>query len=369
MSCRSFQFVQSIPYAILVYAILVCSTIANAQPSDRILTFDSKIIVSKDRTLQVEERFEIANDSGFFDAGFHRRLQVKPAGPQRAKPGSFQDIRARVDGSEAAVRTIQDNPVLDIGISLEPAGLPRGKHVIELGYEARHQFLVYDDFEDFNQDISGGWTIPIDRLSVELDFNDGLPNGASITAQTGSGSNFQFDCVRNPLPSGVRFETSHAIPPNEHLSISARFFPRGYFVSNVKEDGIRAVVENHPQLYPWGAFLAGLLVFTAIGFLLAWLILNAFATVWAAASSHRIAITVATVATLLSGASAMVFSQPYTAMPGFMLGAIVSMVISSNPHGGEPFSLVTVGLASNFVFYYLIARGLRRVRSRRQIHL
>jgi hypothetical protein len=153
MSCRSFQFVQAILYGILVftsvpYAILVCGTIANAQPGDCILTFDSKIRISRDRTLHGDERFEITNNHGFFDTGFHRQLRIKPSGPQRAKAGSFQDIWAKVDGSDAAIRTVQNNEVLDIGISLELAGLSRGKHVIELGYEARHQFLVYDDFED-----------------------------------------------------------------------------------------------------------------------------------------------------------------------------------------------------------------------------
>ena len=77
----------------------------------------------------------------------------------------------------------------------------------------------------------------------------------------------------------------------------------------------------------------------------------------------------ATVATLLSGASAMVFNQPYTALPGFMLGAIVSMIISGNPHGGEPFFLIAVALTSNFAFYYLIARGLRGAWRRRTRHL
>jgi hypothetical protein len=91
--------------------------------------------------------------------------------------------------------------------------------------------------------------------------------------------------------------------------------------------------------------------------------------VGAAASGHRVAIIVATLATLLSGASAMVFHQPYTALPGFMLGAIVSIIISGNPHGGELFSLITVALASNFAFYYLIARGVRGAWRRRKSHL
>lgn len=229
--------------------------------------------------------------------------------------GSFQNIRARVDGSDAAVRTIQNNQVLDIGIFLEPAGLPRGKHIIELGYETRHQFLVYDDYEDFNQNVSGEWTVTIDKATVELNFPEGIPGGASITASIGSSSSFQFDCVRTALPAGVRFETSHAIPPNESLCISARFFPRGYFVSNVEEDGVRAVLENHPQLYPWIAFLVGMVIFTATGFLFALLVLKAFGTTTSIISDHRVATVVAAVATMFSDASAIVFNQPYTALP------------------------------------------------------
>ncbi|MGB6897126.1 MAG: hypothetical protein WBE12_00930 [Candidatus Acidiferrum sp.] len=54
--------------------------------------------------------------------------------------------------------------------------------------------------------------------------------------------------------------------------------------------------------------------------------------------------------------SLFVFHEPYTAMPGFMLGALVSIGISGSPHGGEPFSLVIIGTLSNLLFYYLVAR-------------
>lgn len=363
-SHRSWRFVLAV-----LWAILLCMAIANAQPGDRISTLDAKITVAKDRTLRVDEKFEITNDNGFFDLGFHRRLPVNPSGPQRAKASSFQDIRARVDGSDAVVRATQSDQDLDIAISAEPASWSRGKHVIELSYTAKHQFLVYDDFEDLNYNVSGHWPIPIDRASVELNFPGGIPSGASITADTGSGTNFQFDCVRTNLPLGVRFETSHEIPPNERLFLSARFVPRGYFVSNVGEDGIRAVLENHPLLYPWIAFLTGLVIFTSSGFLVAALVLKVLDAAWAMTSDHRVAIIVASVATLFSGASAILLNQPYTAMPGFMLGAIVSIGISGNPHGGEPVSLFTVALASNFLFYYLIARGLRIAWTHRHSHL
>jgi len=75
---------------LFVYSSLLCIGLAGAQTPDRVQTFDSQITVDKDRTLHVEERFEIVNGSGIFDSGFHRQLRIKPISPQRVKVGSFQ---------------------------------------------------------------------------------------------------------------------------------------------------------------------------------------------------------------------------------------------------------------------------------------
>ena len=349
------------------YAILLCGATANMLADDRISTFDSEITIAKDRTLRIDEKFEITNDNGFFDSGFHRQLRIKQPGAQRAKAGLFQDIRAKVDGSHAAVSTTQNQESLDIAISIPPTAGAPGKHVIELSYAAKNQFLVYDDFEDLNQNISGEWPIPIDRASVELSFPSGIPRDTSITADTGSGTQFRFDCIRTNLPSGVRFETTQDILPNERLFLSARFSQRGYFVSNVDEEGFRAVLENHPLLYPWLAFLAGFVIFTTSGFLVAPMVVKVSGMAWSSVTGHRLAMIVSCVATMLAGVSAVFLRHPYSAMPGFILGAMASILVSGNPHGGDPFSLITVAMASNFAFYYLVARGLRKVWPHRQL--
>src|SRR5258708_6064824 len=105
---------------------LLCTGIASAQSADRILTFDSKVTVDRDRTMHVAERFEITNETGFFDNGFHRRLRIKPVSPQRAKPGSFQPASAKVDGHDALLRTGEDSGVLDIGVATETDTVSRG---------------------------------------------------------------------------------------------------------------------------------------------------------------------------------------------------------------------------------------------------
>lgn len=351
----------------VVCLLLISAEITRAQSADRILTFQSETTVARDRTLTVSEKFEIVNDTGVFNDGFHRQLWIKAAGPQRVRAGGFQNISANVDGSNGVVQTSEDKNVFDIHVSSQSGHLSHGTHSIELHYTAKHQFLVYDDFEDLNQDISGEWPVPIDKASLDLLFAEGLPNDASISAATGTESTFQFDCDRTTLPAGVRFETTHPIAPGNQLFLSARFSRRGYFVSNFKEDGFRAVLENHPLLFPWLAFLSGLIVFTTTGFAVARPVLQMFGRYQDAPTNHQIAVTVAVVATVLSTASIFVFRQPYTAMPGFLLGAITSIGISGSPHGGEPFSLVIVGAASNLFFYYLVARGLQRIWRRRNL--
>lgn len=247
-----------------LYGVFLCGGITSAQTPDRILVFDSRVNVDRDRTLHVEEKIEIVNDTGLFDRGIHRRLGIKPVvKPQRRKPGAFQAIRAKIDGHDALLQTSVDGDVFDIGIGTEAGTLPRGYHLIELAYTAKHQFAIYGNFEDLNQDISGEWPVSIEKATVVLNLPEGLPKEAGVVADTGTSSNFQFDCLGTNLPSGIRFETTRALSPGNRLFISARFPHAGYFVSDFKEDGFRAVLENHPLLIPALASFCGLIVFAA----------------------------------------------------------------------------------------------------------
>ena len=130
-------------------AVLYGAGITNAQSTDHISVMDSKVKVDMDRTMHVQESFEIVNDTGFFDSGLHRLLRIKPAGPQRAKPGSFEVIAAKIDGHNAVLQKTEKGDMLDVGIVPETGTLSKGGHVIELNYTAKYQFLIFDNFEDF----------------------------------------------------------------------------------------------------------------------------------------------------------------------------------------------------------------------------
>jgi predicted membrane protein DUF2207 len=214
-------------------AVLFCAGLLapaeNVPSASRILAFNSKIVVSKNRLLEVTERIEIANDDGFFDTGFHRYLLIKQANRQRPKAGSFDSIHAKVDGRDAQVTTEQSD-IFHIGVPADGGSWSRGTHIIELSYTAKNQFMVYESYEDLNQNITGRWTVPIEKATVELEFPAGVPHSFSMSADTGSDADFKFDCQKTDLPFGIRFETTHPIPPSQRLFISARFMDKGYFV-------------------------------------------------------------------------------------------------------------------------------------------
>jgi len=258
----------NLPFVVrfLFCSVFFGSAIGRAQTDDRILVFESKIKVDRDRTMHVEEKIEIVNHGGLFDRGFHRRLQIKPViHPQREKPGSFQPIGAKVDGHDVPVHTNVEEDVFDIGIGTDTGNLPRGNHIIEMSYTAKHQFAISRNFEDLNQDITGEWPVSVEKATVELTLPEGLPKEAGVSADTGTSSNFQFDCVRIDLPPGIKFETTHSLSPGNRLFISARFPHPGYFVSDSKEDGYRAVLQNYPLLLPGLVSFFGSIVFAVAG--------------------------------------------------------------------------------------------------------
>jgi ankyrin repeat protein/predicted membrane protein DUF2207 len=247
-----------------VVGLLFWAGVGRAETNDRIVTFDSKLTVFKNRIVAIRERFEIVDDGGFFGGGFHRRLRIKGITPVREKAGSFEDIQAKIDGQDAQVQTSRHDSVFDIGVSTGKKW-GRGRHVVEIEYTAKNQFALGSN-EDLNRDVSGEWPVTIERATVELNFPSGVPPGADFSADIGTDTDFNSDCLQTDLPFGVKFEAPHPIAPNQGLFVYATFQP-GYFVSEVGEGKIATRLEKQTWLHFLEMALLGLILFTAIAYL------------------------------------------------------------------------------------------------------
>jgi ankyrin repeat protein/predicted membrane protein DUF2207 len=214
----------------------------------------------------VTETIEIANDDGFFDSGLNRYFSILGVSAHHPETTSFVSIHAKVDGREAQVRSEQSDR-FHIEVPAVSGNWSRGDHIIELSYTAKNRFIIYDGYEDLNQNITGEWAVPIEKAAAELDFPAGVPPRLAISADTGSDSGVNFDCQQTNLPSGIRFETTHPLLPGERLVISARFMQKGYFVSETAESGMHAVFERYPLLSPAIWVIATLFVLTVFAYL------------------------------------------------------------------------------------------------------
>jgi hypothetical protein len=338
-------------FAVLCVLLIPAKT-TRPQSTDRIVAFRSEINIAIDRTLTVRENYEVQNGAGAFDDGLRRRLRIKPAGPNRLRAGSVESITAKVDGFDGVVQASQTNDEIEIHVISQNGQWSRGTHSVELRYIAKHQFTIYDDYEDLNQSISGVWQVPIEKADVELVFPHGFPADSSISADTGTESNFKFDCIRTELPSSVKFETTHPLEPGKRLFISGRFPKRGYFVSNVKEDGWEAILENHPQAKPWVAFLAAAIVLMLLGFG----VLKIPVARNADLSPHQVAALVAVVATIFSGVSMAIFGEFYTGMPGIGVGLLAAWMLQGLRNQWLAMLIPFVlGVGTNLAFYYFFA--------------
>lgn len=129
----------------------------------------------------------------------------------------------------------------------------------------------------------------------------------------------------------------------------------------MKEDGLRAVFENHPRLKPtpWAMFIAGFIVLVAVGFA----VLQIPAVRNARPSPHAMAVLVSIFGTIFSGISMGLFNEPFTGMPGAGVGLYAIFILSKRPNsgGGSILFALLLGVGTNLVFYYFVALGIRRL--------
>jgi Predicted membrane protein (DUF2207) len=358
------HWVLRLSFAVVVCGLLVPGGFVEAQPWDRVVHFHSEVSVAIDRTLTVREKIEIENAAGEdFGDGLRRLIPIRPAGDYRAKQNSVEAVSAKVDGADGVIEVSEGTQY--IGIRVRPPDGPwaHGMHTVELNYVVKHQFAIEDSSEGLSWDVAGHWVwlVPVEKADVQLMLPDGWPPGSSLSYETCTLHGYKFDCASTELPLGGKFESTQSLDPRNTLVIHARFSKRGHFVSNVKEDGLRAVFENHPRLKrlkptPWGMFIAGFIVLVAVGFAL----LQIPAVRNARPSPHALAVLVSVIATILSTIS-MGLVSPYAAMPGAGIGLYAIFLLSQRPDsgGGSILFALLLGLGTNLVFYYFAALGLR----------
>ncbi len=166
---------KKIIFTILIYTVLPYVVSADSA----INSFDARISVSKNATIEVTER--ISYDFG--NVKRHGIFRYIPYSYQAGSETYTADISSVIVtdgiGQPLPFNESRDSGTLTIKIG-NPNKTISGEHVYVISYIVKGPFLYFDEQDEFYWNVTGEWPVPINKASVLVD----LPGGAHVISAT-----------------------------------------------------------------------------------------------------------------------------------------------------------------------------------------
>ena len=212
----------------------LCGTAARAD--ERILSFDSTILVNRDGTLEVTEAIRVRAEGKDIRRGIYRDF---PTTYPRAGGGQvvvgFAFRSATRDGDKEPWHTETLGNGVRVYLGSASRTVPRGEHTYVLVYRTDRQMGYFADHDELYWNVTGnGWGFAIDRASARLQLPDEIPRTdirlEGYTGPFGSKGQDFTASIENGAPS---FVATRALRPREGLTLVA-MWPKGYIMPSVE---------------------------------------------------------------------------------------------------------------------------------------
>jgi len=211
----------------LLSAFLLCGLAATAVAAERILSFDSDVIINVDGSLDVTETITVNAEGRDIRRGIFRDF-----------PTSYRDRfnnRVRVDFDVISVgrdgrpemytlEALSNGVRIRIGqpsVFLEP-----GQHTYTIQYRTLRQLGFFDGFDELYWNVTGtGWQFDIDVVTSRVR----LPPGATTLRKSAyTGRYGEKGADYNPVQAldGAAWETTRVLRPGEGLTVAIAW-PKG----------------------------------------------------------------------------------------------------------------------------------------------
>ena len=241
--------------------------VSSAAGSERILDFQSRIIVHRNGSMTVSEDITVVCDGKQIKRGIFRDF------PTRYKDRHGNTVQITFDVREI-FRDGRPEPyhIKDLSngkrvyIGRKDTLLKPGTYTYRISYKTSRQLGFFKDFDELYWNVTGnGWSFPIDHVEAVVT----LPPGTEIlkkTAYTGSqGSKGQDYTTETNEQGEVSFATTRTLLPEEGLTI-ALAWPKGIVDEPTTSDKVGSLWKDN-QGAGWG--IIGLIVLLAF-YLTAW---------------------------------------------------------------------------------------------------
>ncbi|WP_018689418.1 DUF2207 domain-containing protein [Ahrensia kielensis] len=197
-----------------------------ASASERILSYNSDIIVEKDGAFLVTETITVNAEGNQIRRGIFRDFPTVFADDNdREHKVGFELISVTRNGNPEPSTVEKGSRALNIRIGNADHFLPHGRHTYEIKYRTTRQLRRFETHDEVYWNATGTqWAFPIDKARATIT----LPEGGKIADSiffTGSfgeqGKNARAVITSNGR--SARFETTQPLRPREGLTAAIKF--------------------------------------------------------------------------------------------------------------------------------------------------
>jgi len=259
-------------YCVLLYVIIGIWVPAwphalAGQETERIRSFDSRIVIRPDGGLDVTETISVVSQGIAIKHGIYRDFPTR----YRDRRGNTVTVPFQVrgvlrDGRPEGWHTQDLERGVRVYFGRADTVLPPGEYTYALSYHTDRQIGFFEDYDELYWNVTGnGWDFTIDRAQLTVD----LPTGARVlsrAAYTGPqgavGTDFSTGSDRR---GRTVFSTTRPLGPREGFTI-ALSWPKGFVREPSMDEKARYFVSDNAASTTGGIGLAVLLGY----FLIVW---------------------------------------------------------------------------------------------------
>ncbi|ANJ68363.1 hypothetical protein A9404_07975 [Halothiobacillus diazotrophicus] len=246
----------------------IAGTVA-ALADERILDFDSAVVVEPDGGLQVRETLRVRAEGRSIRHGIYRDLPLR----YRTLLGLYRRVgfslaQVLLDGQPVAWHTKTQRNGIRIYIGQQNRLLNPGIHTYTLVYRTDRQLGVFSDHDELYWNVTGtDWKFPIDHARATVTLPDGVPRDAiRVEGYTGpQGAKGQDYTAKVTTEGLAEFATTRPLPPHTGLTIVVSW-PKGFVREPSRETRLGWWLEDNRSALIAGGGLILLLGY----FLIAW---------------------------------------------------------------------------------------------------
>ncbi len=215
--------------AVVVLSLAFAMPVLAQSQGEVIKSFDSKIVVNQDSTMNVTEIISVYSTGDQIKHGIYRDFPTIYSKDGVNYTVGFDVLSVKKNGlNEPYISTnLSNGERLYIGDSSKI--IPPGDYIYEINYTTDHQLGYFDDHDELYWNVTGNdWVFPIENASAQVILPQEI-SSTQITMDAFSG--FQGSKDKNYISekkdNSVIFKTTQPLQPNQGLTIVVGW-PKGF---------------------------------------------------------------------------------------------------------------------------------------------